>query len=799
MTWPLNNLPAEVASFIGRREELAEVERLIEQTRLLTLTGVGGTGKTRLALRAASAVTARFADGVCLVELAPLGDSSLVARTIAGTLGIRGAPSEQLQPALVTALSSRRILLVIDNCEHVIGACAQLVDTLLRGCPRLRILATSREPLRVPGEVLLRVPQLATVGEEEDTSPDALTRIDAVALFVARAVARRPDFRLTEANARTVSAICRELEGLPLAIELAAAQMGGMTPDLVAVRLDDALRVLAGGDRTLPRQETLRATLDWSHGLLTINEQTLFRRLAVFAGSFLVEAAEAVGSSPDLAKDQVFSVLIRLVEKSLVEPQVGANRYRLLETVRQYSWRIAKERGEATSLQRRHAHFFLELAEGLEPALMSGGPAREQALKQLAAEQENLRAALGWTRDAGTLPDVEVAFGASAALTWYWTFRGETSEGLDWLESLLGKSATPGENRAKTLYSSCELAWLTGHGELARRRAEQSEAEWRRIGDKRWLAYTLQSLPLAVNHPNARNNLEESLALFEETGDLWGRALAVMGLEYLALAHGEAPADEAVEQSMMLWRDLGDDWGTAQALNILGDFARISGKNHLAERCYRDSLSLLLHQGLEGTVPSLLHNLGWLALRRGQIRRALQLFRESLSLFTGQGDQRGMADVLAGVAATVGAMRQPEQAAWLFGSAEALRERLDSTIWPANIADYEASLARVREQIDEDEFLRSWRRGKASPIAEVLDKALPKRRAEGGTSPGSNADLTAREREVAALVAQGMTNREIGAALFITEGTARLHVKHILAKLEFRSRTEIAAWMVAQG
>src|SRR5579875_2147363 len=413
-----HNLPIELSRFIGREREIADVRRLLAGVasgpRLLTLTGVGGSGKTRLARRVAITLASSFPDGVWLVELAALTEPGLVARALAATLGVREQAGPEGQPplaqTLAVALAPKQLLLVLDNCEHLAGACADLVETLLQSCPDLRILATSREPLRVPGEVTWPVPPLALPPTDRPLPLEDLAQVESVALFVDRARARRPSFTLTLANAPAIIAICRHLEGLPLALELAAAQIGALPPEQLAARLEDPpwapLHLLTGGRRTVPRHETLRATLDWSHALLTDIERTVFRRLAVFSGGFPLEAAEFVCSAEGISPADVCGVLTSLVDKSLLIAltQDSIARFRLLEPVRQYAWEQLRRSGEEVAVRRRHAQAFLALAEAAAPHLRSGG--RGPWLARLEAEHDNLRAALTWTLAAPGHPTV---------------------------------------------------------------------------------------------------------------------------------------------------------------------------------------------------------------------------------------------------------------------------------------------------------------------------------------------------------------------------------------------------------
>jgi non-specific serine/threonine protein kinase len=796
---PHHNLPSEVAGFIGREHEIAEVEALLGAARMLTLTGAGGSGKTRLALRVGTRHVPNSPDGVWLVELASVTDPSAVPRAVAAALGVRGSSGRPLTTTLAGALASRRLLLVLDNCEHVVGAAARVVETLLAACPDLRVMATSREPLRVSGETVWRVPPLKLPRSGVQTS-DSVRDVEAVALFVQRASARSASFTLTDTNAASVAAICCRLDGLPLAIELAAAQTEALSPAQLAARLDSALHLLEAGPRTVSRQQTLRATLDWSYALLTPEEQIVFCRLSVFAGDFSMEAVEDICDGGLVQRTGVVSRLSALVAKSLVESRTAGQgaRYRLLEPVRQYAAEKLEASGEAEVYAGRHARYFLDLGESAEWVLMSAQ--RSPLMEVLAAEWDNLRTALDWSRRSPSLDDREAGLRAAGSLTFYWTLRGEVSEGLEWLDSMLERAVdcNPGA-RARALYGAAELGWLAGQVAIARARAEEAIAIFRELGDQRRLAYALQSLPMSVDHPAAQQSVAESFQIFEEIGDEWGRAMAFTAANLFELLNTGDPAGRGraqLEESLDLWRALGDRWGLAQSLNILADLERNAGDDARATARYEEALAALRETDLTGTVPSLLHNLGRLALRRKDLRQAFRYFRESLKLFRDQGDQRGMADCLDGLAGVLGGMGQPERAARLFGAAEVARESVGVTLWPGNAADYELNLSLVRDALGEDELQAAWNLGRTGPLHETVAELLAGEHYAGRTA---NLDLSPREQEVASLVAQGLTNRQIGAQLFITEGTARLHVKHILQKLGFTSRVQIAAYAVERG
>ena len=394
---PPSNLPLQLSSFVGREKELAEVRRLLQDTRLLTLTGPGGCGKTRLAVVAANELLGRFEDGVWLVELAPLADPSLVPQAVASTLGVRERPGSSLAVALSDYLRTRKLLLILDNCEHLIDACAELAEAWLHSSPGLRVLATSREALGITGEVAWPVPSLSLPDLRRLPDLESLPRYESARLFVERTAAVRPDFTLTEQNASAVAQVCYRLDGIPLAIELAAARTKVLSVEEIAARLGDSFRLLAAGSRTaMPRQRTLHATMDWSHKLLGQKERVLFRRLSVFAGGFTLEAAESICAGEELQRDEVLELLSQLVDKSLVVAQErdGAARYRLLETVRQYGRERLEEAGEAALVREQHAGHYLAVAEEAEPELK--GERQLAWLERLEQEHDNLRVAMAW-------------------------------------------------------------------------------------------------------------------------------------------------------------------------------------------------------------------------------------------------------------------------------------------------------------------------------------------------------------------------------------------------------------------
>ena len=494
-----HNLPAARTSFIGREREMVEVKRTLAMTRLLTLTGAGGSGKTRLALQVARSLISTYPDGVWLVELAPLSEGDLVAQEVARALEVPERPGRPLVDILVDALGNKELLLVVDNCEHLVEATAQLVDALLDSCPRLRVLATSREPLGVGGEILWQVPPLSVPAKtggrpDEESTVESLMRYEAVRLFVDRARLRLPTFQLTQENAWAVARVCRRLDGIPLAIELATARMGVLAVEQVAQRLELSLDVLKGLSRTAtPRHQTLRATLDWSYNLLSEVEQAMLRRLSVFAGGWTLAAAEAVCSGSVIEQEDVLDLLGGLVDKSLVVAGAStgcAVRYRMLEPIRQYAREKLEESGEAQYVQGRHTDFFFALAEEAEPELV--GSQQNVWLERLEGEHDNLREALSWSLERGR---ADLALRLGAALWRFWHVRGYLSEGIRWMERVLaGSEPAASPVRVNALEG---MGWLTqfqGDYERAKATYEEMLKLSRGLGDKGNVATALNSL-----------------------------------------------------------------------------------------------------------------------------------------------------------------------------------------------------------------------------------------------------------------------------------------------------------------
>ena len=683
---PRHNLPVQLTSFVGRERELADVQQVVSSVRLLTLTGAGGVGKTRLALQVAAALVDQFPDGVWLVDLAPLADPGLVAQTVASVLRVREEPGRPLEATLADTLRPRQLLLLLDNCEHLVAACGQLADALLRVCPEVRLLATSREALGIAGETTWRVPPLALPPPECRPPAGHLAGFEAVRLFLDRARAVRPDFGLTDENAAAVAQVCRRLDGIPLALELAAARVPVLTPEQIAARLDDCFRLLTGGSRTvLPRQQTLRALVDWSYDLLSEWEQALFRRLAAFAGGWTLEAAEAVCAGEIIASDEILELLAHLVSKSLVvaDEQGGARRYRLLQTIRQYAAERLRAAGEAAAVRGRHRDWFLAQAEQAEAALW--GPGQAAWLERLEVEHDNLRAALEWSRAAD---DGEAMLRLAGALARFWDVRGYLSEGRGWLEAALGAAPTTRTvARARALSRAGYLAVVQGDLAAARARLEEGLVLGRDLGD------------------------EDSI----------GATLLVMGL----VAQAQRDHDRAAglfEESLSMSRRARHPPGVYTSLYLLASTAQSRGDFQQARALHEESLRLKREQGDAWSIAVSLFSLGTLARMQDDHARAWALYRESLALREELRDRDGIAACLRGLACLAGRRGEAERAARLFGAAEALWQAV-GLVRPRDAGE-ERLLAETRSRLGEPAFAAAWGAGRAMSLEQAVEYAL---------------------------------------------------------------------------
>jgi predicted ATPase/class 3 adenylate cyclase/uncharacterized protein HemY len=704
------NLPAQLTSFVGREKEGADIKQLLANHRLITLTGPGGTGKTRLALHVAAEVLEAFPDGVWLVELAPLADPALVPRSVAGVLGLREEAGRPVLATLTDYLSARNLLLILDNCEHVVEACAQLGDALLPACPSLRILASSREALGIAGEAPFRVPSLRTPDPRRLPSTKTLTQYDAVRLFVERGAAALPGFTVTDANAPALAQVCVRLDGIPLALELAAARVSVLRVEQIATRLDDRFRLLTGGSRTaVPRQQTLRALIDWSYDLLAEPERVLLRRVAVFAGGWTLEAAEAVcggqgsgvrdqGSSqtpptPDprpltpvldgLDHYDVLDVLTQLVNKSLVvaeREQGHETRYRLLETIRQYALERLATSGETDAILQQHLAYFVQLAERAEPHLRTFDMV--MWLDRLEVELDNLRTALEWAQET----DGEAALRLAAALWWFWHIRGNRKEGCVWLERALSIEAT--ERGEQPIWPA--RAMIRGKA------LNVAGFEWLDQGETE--KCTVFS--------------EESLAIFRELGPAGkrGMAYALLNLGEVAQEQDMAQAKSLSEEGLALFREAGDKFGMAECLNVLGYHALVDGDHERARAIWEENLALRKEIGDTDGIAYVYSMLGYLAFRQGDYQRAITLYEESLAGYREVGNIYYAARALSFIGEAARAQGDYGQAATITETALAISREAGDQVATAMVmgdlgtvawsqGDYRQAVERFEEQL----------------------------------------------------------------------------------------------------
>jgi len=792
-----NNLPTQLSSFIGRERAMAELKSLLSTTRFLTLTGAGGSGKTRLALQVATTLLAEFEHGVWWVELASLADPVLVPQQVASSLGLSEQPGRSLMDTLSDTLQTRKLLLVLDNCEHLIAACAHLVETLLHSCADLLILATSREAFNIPGETIWLVPSLGVPDAYHLPPIEGLVKYESVQLFIERATSVLPAFRLTQENAQALVQVCHRLDGLPLAIELAAARVKVLSVEQIATRLDHSYRLLAGGSRTaLPRQQTLQATIEWSYHLLPEKERILFRRLSVFLGSFALEAAEAVCTGNGLEQDEVFDLLSHLVDKSLVAvtQRSGEARYRLLETIRQYAQEKLPEFGEAAHMRRTHRDWYAHLAGQAKAETLE---ARQGSwFERLEAEHENLRVALGWSLDQ---QEAETAARIGAGIFRFWLLRGYISEGRLWMERALSGFSEQNAVRAQALNVAVVLTIQQDDYTRAKMLAEESLELCRELGDRRETGYALNTLGWLAhtegNYAGAVTFLEESLALFRELGQKHDIALVLSSLGLTVLYLGEDERAAALcEESLALSRERGDPSSIASVLTNLGMITLARGDVEQAKELCEESLARRKTLVDKGGCAHTLTILGRIALIQGDAERATACYQESLTLRLETGEKEGIATALEGLAAVTGMQGQPVRAVRLSGAASSLRTLLGAPLTPIDRSSYEQTVAAVRALLDEPTFTAAWTEGQAMPLEEAIAEAAQVKVREHitpSTSPfrGNPFGLTAREIEVLRLVTQGLTTLQIAERLMISPRTADAHLRSIYSKLGVTSRS----------
>jgi predicted ATPase/class 3 adenylate cyclase/DNA-binding CsgD family transcriptional regulator len=845
-----NNLPVQLTPLIRREQELAAVIELLrrEEVHLVTLTGPGGTGKTGLGLQVAAELSDSFADGVFFVNLAPLGDAEFVVPAIAQTLAIKETADQPILELLKASLREKRLLLLLDNFEQVVDAALQVAE-LLSACPKLKILVTSRMALHLRAEQEFAVPPLTLPDPRHLPDLVALSQYEAVVLFIERARAVKPDFQVTNATAPAIAEICVRLDGLPLAIELAAARIKLLSPQALLARLDQRLDLLTSGARDVPaRQQTLRKAIEWSYHLLDAREQGVFRRLCVFAGGCTFEAAEVICAASGDTSSFALDIAESLIDKNLLRQTTWEGeepRLTMLETIRAFGLEALAACDELQVCRAAHAAYYLALAEAAEAEL--GGPQQAVWLQRLEREHDNLRAALAWSLEMEPSGEGEqrrrLGLRLGTALRPFWLTHAHLIEGRTFLERLLAASAgaNPAE-RAKALIAAADLALFQGEQQRGEKLAEEALALCKQVGDRMGTAFSLYLLGSFVSnryeYARARSLLEQSVALFRELGhkERLGWSLYALGwldyaqgayekarvlfeeslacyraagnrdgmagmLYWLAQIHfyaqGDADTARALsEQGRALLKDLDNRWAMAYALNLSGRIALFQGDSAVARSLAQESLALFRDLGIKGGIAAAHALMAQIEAHQGNYPAARSLYEESLALARETDDTRDIASYLEEMAEVVAAQGEGIWAARLWGRAEALRETIGMPIPPVFRSGYERAVEAARMQVGAKAFEAAWSEGRGMTLEQVLVAPASMPTPAGRSSALSPPGLTAREVEVLRLVAQGLTDAQVAERLVISPRTVNTHLTSIYNKLGVDSRAAATRFAV---
>jgi len=802
------NLPVQLTSFIGRERELTEVEGLVSTSRLVTLTGAGGCGKTRLAIQIANNIRDTFADGVWLVDFVPLRESELVPQHVAQTLGLRPATDQPLNELLLNFVRPRQMLLILDNCEHLIAACSLLAQQLLIAASGLNILSTSRQPLSVPGEMLYQVQGLTFPSFDSATAfdPQDLKQYDAVHLFVERARAIAPHFKITPENASAIIEICRRLDGIPLALELASARLNILTPQQIAARLDDRFALLTSGQLTaMTHHHTLQAAIDWSYDLLNSEAQTLLRRLAVFDAGCTLDTAESVCAEDGIIKGRILDLLSSLVDKSLIVTETigrAEARYRLLETIREYALEKLKEADEITHLRNRHLDFFVARTEEIARKLHRSS---YQGLwfNWLDGELDNIRAALDWAMESG---QVEAGLRLAIALFMFWTSHGSMQEGRNWNERLLAQAdeQVPILMRARAAFNAGMMAGFLGDMTAARAHERTAVALCEAAGKEGAQLLALAQAPIVVaalvnrDFATAYVNVERTVQLLRKVGydaelptGLASQAVAAIGLVKYQLARSLA------EEALAAGHRFDDPYNAALIVSFFGYLEHCAQNYERAQALYEEALTALRELGATHEEPRVVQSLAHARLQQGDLDQAYALICESVSLYRSQGNIKGLGECLIGFGVLASACGMQADAVRLLTTGATRGESVYLSLLLAEGREYERYLEAARSQLTEQEFEQAQQEGRAQTLEGAIEYALSLPLVTEKTALQSKDEfstLTAREREIVSLIGQGMTNGEISTQLVLSKRTVEKHVANILSKLELTGRAQIIRW-----
>ena len=805
--WPRTNFPAMLTSFVGRKREIEEVQQLLAYTHLVSLVGAGGCGKTRLALRVASELGDQYSGGVYWVELARLADSTLVPQAVAKVLNIVEQSGTPLMDTLLESLRGMQTLLVLDNCEHLLGACAQLAEAFA-GRPNIKVLATSREPLGVIGETLYPVLPLALPAVRLPI--DEIRRVESVQLFVERARSILPTFGLTLDNAEIVSTICRDLDGIPLAIELASARVSVLNVKQIQERLDRRFDLLISTARADERHRTLRAAIDWSYDLLSPSERILLQRLALFTAGFTFSTAESACAWGEIQREDVLDLLSSLVSKSLVvaETLQGSEaRYRLLETIRQYAQEKLRASEDWVSAHEHYLACFLRLTEEVAPKLHE--QYQHLWLDWLEAEHDNIRAALAWALEQQR---IEAGMRIGTALYSFWQTRAYIREGYAWYERFLHQTddSVPLAVHVNALTWSSVMASFLGDAVTATARGQEAVALCEAAGEegKPLLAVALigvaSGAKAAGDYQTSYRIGGRLIEVYRQLGDLVSLGITIMIQGETAIALGKHhTARSLLEESMALARAAGDKYRIALTLNYMGDLARSERQVVQAQSTYEESLSILRELGATHEIPATLHNLAYIELYQGDIERAQALFYESLEAQRALGNQAGVLEGLLGFAALASATGMAAESARLYAAAVANgRARDSASLWALEKLEYEHYIGLARANLSDAEFEAEQEKGRALSMEQAIAYALNlpfglPMPSQKGLEPLQV--LTEREREVVTLIARGLSNGEIADELVLSKRTVEHHVANILSGLGFTNRAQIVRWAMENG